>query len=201
MDKVFTGLVPLFGTWAGTILAFYFARENFASANQSVRELVTRLTPDQQLDQLSVRQAMKPRNRIEVLNATAPETDLNAQQLKDLFDKGITRIPIFADQKIAFVVHESTFNKYLVSRQATTARLDLKEVKLADFLAHKLGNEEIRKTASQFAMTKLDASLADARDAMMKVNGAQDVFVTDSGLPTESVVGWLTNSDFTRELR
>jgi hypothetical protein len=40
IDKVFSALVPLFGTWAGTILAFYFARENFDSANQSVQRLV-----------------------------------------------------------------------------------------------------------------------------------------------------------------
>jgi hypothetical protein len=34
---VFNTLVPLFGTWVGTVIAFYFAKENFSAATQSTR--------------------------------------------------------------------------------------------------------------------------------------------------------------------
>src|SRR4029453_16222492 len=32
---VFTAMLPLFGTWVGTVLAFYFARENLQAATKS----------------------------------------------------------------------------------------------------------------------------------------------------------------------
>src|SRR5438093_971982 len=44
---VFTSVLPLFGTWVGTVLAFYFARENLQSATESVQsaaETTLRLT-------------------------------------------------------------------------------------------------------------------------------------------------------------
>src|SRR3954471_18215413 len=44
---VFSSVLPLFGTWVGTVLAFYFARENLAAATtatQSVTESALRLT-------------------------------------------------------------------------------------------------------------------------------------------------------------
>ncbi|MCA1381879.1 MULTISPECIES: hypothetical protein [Bradyrhizobium] len=201
IDKVFSALLPLFGTWAGTILAFYFARENFDSANQSVQRMVNRLTPDQQLAQVSVRQAMKPFKRIEALSDPAPETKFSVRELKEKVEEGNTRVPIFADQKALCVVHEGTLNKYLVSKLSSGSPVaDLSKIKLSEFLSHKLGNEEIRSIVTKFAVVKMDASLADARDEMLKIKGAQDVFVTASGSPSEKVEGWLTNSDITRDL-
>lgn len=64
--EVFSTIVPLFGTWVGTILAFYFSRENFREANDAVNRAFAQLTPDQKLQQTSVRQAMKTRGAIKV---------------------------------------------------------------------------------------------------------------------------------------
>src|SRR5947208_1838203 len=36
---VFTAVLPLLGTWVGTVLAFYFARENLAAATDSALAL------------------------------------------------------------------------------------------------------------------------------------------------------------------
>ena len=35
-QMVFTAVLPLFGAWVGTILAFYFGKENFEAATRSV---------------------------------------------------------------------------------------------------------------------------------------------------------------------
>jgi hypothetical protein len=59
--EVFNVPAPLFGTWVGTILTFYFTRENFKEANEAVNRIVDRLTPEQRPAQTPVRQAMKPR--------------------------------------------------------------------------------------------------------------------------------------------
>jgi hypothetical protein len=34
-QTIFTSLLPLFGTWVGTVLAFYFARDNLEAATES----------------------------------------------------------------------------------------------------------------------------------------------------------------------
>ncbi len=40
-------VLPVITSWVGTILAFYFGRENFEAANQQVLQLVRRLTPEE----------------------------------------------------------------------------------------------------------------------------------------------------------
>jgi hypothetical protein len=35
---VFTSVLPLLGTWVGTVLAFYFARENLRTATESLSD-------------------------------------------------------------------------------------------------------------------------------------------------------------------
>src|SRR5262245_28929682 len=37
---IFTGLLPLLGTWVGTILAFYYSKENFESASRGTLDIV-----------------------------------------------------------------------------------------------------------------------------------------------------------------
>src|SRR5436309_3092423 len=36
---VFSSVLPLLGTWVGTVLAFYFARDNLEAATQSTLQL------------------------------------------------------------------------------------------------------------------------------------------------------------------
>ena len=49
---VFNALLPLLGTWVGTVLAYYFSRKNFEAASQSVERMVT-LTTEQKLASLA----------------------------------------------------------------------------------------------------------------------------------------------------
>ncbi len=56
-NDVFNALLPLLGTWVGTVLAFYFSRENFKSAQESVRHLAERLTPQERLRRVPVAEA------------------------------------------------------------------------------------------------------------------------------------------------
>src|SRR5205807_7605252 len=53
---VFTAVLPLLGTWVGTVLAFYFARENLQDATESTLRLTERGDP-----RTPVQQAMIPR--------------------------------------------------------------------------------------------------------------------------------------------
>lgn len=44
-------LLPVLGTWVGTVLAFYFSKENFVAAAQQTSNLVRQLTPEQKYRQ------------------------------------------------------------------------------------------------------------------------------------------------------
>src|SRR5258705_11868852 len=51
-------LLPLVGTWMGTILAFYFSRDNFEAANNSVQQMVKQITTDEKLQEFKASDVM-----------------------------------------------------------------------------------------------------------------------------------------------
>lgn len=57
---VFSSILPVLATWVGTVLAFYFSRENFESANRNVREMVKKITSMEKLQSVSVSEVMIP---------------------------------------------------------------------------------------------------------------------------------------------
>jgi hypothetical protein len=57
-QNVLNAVLPLFGTWVGTVLAYYFARENFEAASNSTSQLVSQLTPDEKLRSIPVASVM-----------------------------------------------------------------------------------------------------------------------------------------------
>jgi hypothetical protein len=42
-------LLPLWGTWIGTVLAFYFGKANFEAATQSYKDAIKTLTPEEKI--------------------------------------------------------------------------------------------------------------------------------------------------------
>jgi len=43
---MFNVIIPLLATWIGTVLAFYFGRENFEAASKQYKSIINQLTPD-----------------------------------------------------------------------------------------------------------------------------------------------------------
>jgi len=186
---VFGSVLPLFGTWVGTVLAFYFARENFAAATESTLRLtrsVTRETP--------VAQTMIPRADMVVRQLGVGETDasVSIQELTSVMQsKNYKRIPIF-DQSGAgvYVVHESLILSF--AKQQNVAASD--QAFLQKTLADLRSVPELKQLSEALAFVPEKATIGDARDRMLGVNGCNDVFVTASGKPSEAVVGWVTNT-------
>ncbi|MFB9951320.1 hypothetical protein ACFFP0_20935 [Rhizobium puerariae] len=206
--QIFNVLAPLFGTWVGTILAFYFSRENFKEANDAVSRLVDRVTPEQRLARTPVRDVMKPRASIKArdLKEGEEEGKIAVRELMKLVGEGYSRVLIFTPRGvIKYVIHESTLNKFIADRSAPIeagAPLPAPplDASLTELLAHRAGSQTIGEIARRFVFVKEEATLADARAAMLAVKGCEDVFVTKSGKQDEPVLGWLTNTDITRDL-
>ncbi len=65
LTGVFASVLPVFATWVGTVIAFYFTNESFRQAAQATRESTAGLTD--RLRSIPVKSAMVPRARMIVL--------------------------------------------------------------------------------------------------------------------------------------
>ena len=107
---VFNAVLPLIGTWIGTVLAFYFTRENFSAASQETSRLVEALS-SQKLKSISVDSVMLVVGKIlgaEKLTSTKEEKDVKVADLLARLKPPVNRIPVF-DQNgaIKYVIHDS----------------------------------------------------------------------------------------------
>jgi hypothetical protein len=192
---VFNTLIPLFGTWVGTVIAFYFSRENFSAAAQSTRELIQQFGDDR-LRQTPVDRAWTPASAIRGVTLSQGQSDANVtvQQLQGLLTDTVTRVPVFENTgAIRYVIHQSMIYKFIADNRGlriTEAGAE-RDATLADFL----GRPDLRTMVTKIAIVAKNTTLADAKAAMASVDGCQDVFVTATGQRTEQVVGWITNVD------
>lgn len=79
---VFTALLPVVGTWIGTVLAFYFAKENFQAASDATRATLKQagaLTED-----TKVTEVMTPLGNISPSRTVADMKDADKLLLSDL---------------------------------------------------------------------------------------------------------------------
>lgn len=205
---VFHALLPVLGTWVGTVLAFYFSRENFVTAAATTQKLVGQLS-DQKLQQAGARSVMIPFTRIMGLNMTKDmtEADITVESLRDMIKPHgarvplLTRVPIFThDRLVKYVIHQSTIYEFLaqqyLAKKTETAKAPTEEKKatLKDLIEH----NDFREETQRFAFVPAYASLADAKAAMEKVDGCMDVFVTQNGGSNEPVLGWISNVEIAR---
>ena len=112
--SVFNTLVPIFGTWVGTVTAFYFSRENFATAARATRELVSQLGDDR-LRQIAVKDAWIPVAAIDAITVAAgQEASVEFAAVRARLSSKVSRVPVWNDNKVVrFVIHESMIYKFL----------------------------------------------------------------------------------------
>jgi len=185
---VFSSVLPLLGTWVGTVLAFYFARENLAAATQSTLALqgrVERETP--------ARSVMIPEVDFIAYDLGTGET-AEGLRLAQLHAKmreispPSRRLPIRNPAgAVLYVLHDSTLVAFTESVGQTTTTLD-------KTLGDLLQSPEFNALVDAIAFVGENATVADARKAMVSVKNCNDVFVTASGNRDERAIGWLTNT-------
>jgi hypothetical protein len=184
---VFSSVLPLLGTWVGTVLAFYFARDNFDAATTSTIRLGRSLRPE-----TPVQDVMIPLPRIKAYRLAAG-ADERAVALSDLLagmtTSGFQRIPVLtADDRVVYVVHAATLSAFAESLQKLPADLD---ERMSDLLA--VPRFATLVTAVGFVAS--GAVVDTARATMGSIANCNDVFVTSDGSASGMVDGWLTNTD------
>jgi hypothetical protein len=185
---VFSSVLPLLGTWVGTVLAFYFARENLQAATENTLRLAGVTDTE-----TAVTQVMIPEADFVAYDLGTTE-QVDGVKLADLHDKmsAITppsrRLPVRDPSgAVLYVIHDSTLTAYAEFVKQSTTTLD-------KTLGDLLDEDEYKRLVEAIAFVSERATVADARTAMTSVENCNDVFVTTSGKREERAIGWLTNT-------
>jgi len=189
---IFNTTLPVFASWIGTVLAFYFGRENFESANQQVKQMVQRLTPEQKA-QKSVESIMYTPYAMTIFKIPDGQKveEIKMSELKEkLTTYKASRLPIVdAQNRILYMIHESKINKYL---------MDSTELPLALTLGKFLEDHSERGYTFQeddtFVIVPQNISIDQAKTKLQECGShCKDIFVTQSGSQDEPMIGWIPN--------
>lgn len=194
--SVFHALLPLLGTWVGTVLAYYFSKQNFESASQSVERMVT-LTVEQRLGQLSVEKEMLLPSRIilHLIPAGKAPKDIPLTDIRSKLGGKITRLPIVdSNGVVIYIVHQSGLFKFLAEQALAGKAANIQNLTLQDLV----DDAELKNWVSNIAYVSALASVAEAKKQMEQQAGCQDLIVTKSGSKSEPMLGWMTNVDIGR---
>jgi hypothetical protein len=190
-------LLPVIGAWVGTVLAFYFGKENFEAASRSAANLVRQLSPREKLQAESAGHAMMKIGDVTTFKISAGKTEADIKII-DLINEGFekdksrprNRLPILdAEGRGKYVLHRSTVDAFVAAKKypptATEETLTLKDLledpKLKDYIVN------------SFMALSGDATLADAKDLFDKNPQCLDLLVTQDGTKNGTVLGWITN--------
>jgi hypothetical protein len=188
-----TSLLPVIGTWVGTVLAYYFAKENFESAARTTKELAG---IDERLRSVPVTTAMIEIGKADKLQLKKSQ-DPESLKLKDLIDQMTKakrqRLPVL-DEKGApvYIIHLSSLTDFVARQALGAAGAAVAGLTIADL---KNQRADLFRMIGAWACVKRTATLADAKQTMDALRNCSDVFVTESGRIDEPVIGWVTNAE------
>lgn len=208
LQTLFTAILPLFGTWIGTVLAFYYTKENLQAANESIRDLVGKVTSAKKLESTKAKDVMIPIEKLlymEFKSTDDPASLLLKENFHDyLTREGISRVILLNEHKHAkYVIHRSIIERFIAlqyfsqrARQVGDDQADeLESIASTATFADLLQSDDdqirgILKDGINFI--SIEATLSVAK-ALMSNKYCQDVFITKGGQSNEPVLGWITN--------
>jgi CBS domain-containing protein len=190
---VFGSLLPLLGTWVGTVLAFYFAKANYESAANHAKDLlgITERLRSTPVESVMLKMTDPGVTKRTLVPPEKPESLKIAELLKILRDKGRNRLPVLnADGSLVFVIHLSVLTDYISTKALGAGAKPVADLTFSDL---QTDDAQLYQQILAWACVKLGATLAEAKSAMEDIPGCSDVFVTTAGRKSDPVVGWLTN--------
>lgn len=206
-------LLPLIGTWMGTILAFYFSKENFQAANDSVKNLVNQITStDEKLQVIKASDVMIT-TEVGALQKVADDAAFKEMTIVALIgileNSQSERLIILQEKtlKFIFLIYLTTLDRFLREYDNGSGSIKLKEV-LQSPPAPKKTNAQLTvddMLQSDFPLIKEillmkqcflapAVTLDKVKQAMQDNSKCQDVIITKTGNPEEAVMGWITNT-------
>lgn len=196
VKDILTMLLPLIGAWVGTVLAFYFSKDNFKAASDSTRDLYqTFKTSEEKLKTIRIGDIMIKTDAMTKLILDKAENliKLKSDIIDGILDKNknnpFNRLPVLTkDLYPKYMIHRSLIDKFFV--KVALAKKNIEDMTLADLISDTDYGEMIKMS---FGILRENDSLAEAKHLIDYVSICQDVFVTENGEPNSKVIGWVTN--------
>jgi len=197
--NAFTAILPVLAGWVGTVLAFYFSAASQERTSASLDKVISQ-TGGAPTPGTLASEKMIPLASIAGLQKLEPgmtPKDIPISKLQTAFEQQlpngtkVTRLLFVEGGVFKYVVHVGTLHAFIVKQQGSTDKT------FADMLADEAILREVSKLV---VFVSAATTLADAKAALDKVSGAQDIIVTASGNATDPMLGWLSNVDLTKAL-
>lgn len=190
--RVLDSTLPLYGTWVGTILAFYFSRNAFEAASNSAIRIqqgasgsISVPSPNDTLNTIELKSLEN--GLIFSLN------DLHKplqEVVVDLENKGRYRIIVLnANNQFVDLIYRINAETYLKTPPGT----DPDSPTVSEYLDWRNSQGENAKPTVVFLPES--ATLADAYIKMTATMGCRDVIVTVDGKDTNPVIVYVTDYD------
>lgn len=185
---IFNIVLPVFASWVGTILAFYFGRDSFESASKQVRDMAQKLSPEERSNtQVSSIMRLFSEMILFEIPSGHNENSVKLAQLNAILVNDASRLAIVDSRSVAkYMIHDSSIDKYLASGG-----------KLDDSLQQFIDTQEKAGLAYSldkgFIIVSESTTLAHAKIKMEGCKSCQDIFVTKTGKPNEPLEGWVSN--------
>ncbi|HTD41959.1 MAG TPA: hypothetical protein VK671_15125 [Mucilaginibacter sp.] len=205
IKTLFNILLPVVGTWMGTMLAFYFSKDNFEAANEQAKTLVNQMNPDQGNQQLSVADIMVKPNESALLMRDSMDafkkTSLS-ELIQTMEESHSDRLPILEKEtlKFLFLIYRTTIERFQAAIATSSVKVNKETVSPTDISTLTMQAmfdsdfDLFNKIKDQKAcFLPINATMDKVKQAMQDNTICQDVFITQTGSSDEKVEGWITN--------
>lgn len=211
VKEILTLLLPVIGAWVGTVLAYYFSRDNFEAAARSTRDMYKEFkTSEEKLKSkradkvmIDIKQAQKL-----VIEQGKTEADFKLQEdlIEGILEKDKNnprkRLPILDHRMYPkYLIHLSIITDFMVKKsiEAVEKKDEKFDIK-ALTLQHMLDDNNFNKYLTHsFGTIKEMDSLLDAKNYIDSIDICLDVYITENGSQNSPAIGWITNAIITKE--
>ncbi len=197
LQYVFGALLPLWGTWLGIILAYYFSKENFETASKNTQQILDKvITAQDKLKSIQAWDVMIPFK--DMIVYTMEEDSLGKVKLERirelLIKRDKMRLPIINNKRqLLAVIHKSTIDHFIADQcfkfnisEEEFDKMDIEQAMQKDGYFKKV-------ITSSHGFISKDRCLLEAQREMERIELCNDIFITDSGNKSEPILGWITN--------
>lgn len=188
---IFTSVLPVFATWVGTVLAFYFTNESFRQAAEATQALTGRKTGSEPITRAGTMVGFDAITRLELdpaavaaQGAAAAAEAVMLSDIETLFGPtGTNRVVIFDDARHPiFVIRRSEMPPAVAATDTVTTYLETGTNRVA---------------AVNFDRVAASTTVADAR-RLIESRRVTDLFVTQNGQADEPTIGWVPDENLSR---
>lgn len=210
--NVFNLMLPVIATWVGTVIAFYFGKENFESANKEAREI---LKVKEEKTKKPVEVIMKRIFDITSFDLEGrKEEDIQLDKLIEKYTESANRLPVLnADSSPKYMIHRSSINDFLLEKKGKEDTEDKKDDQnddkngkkksytLKEFIDFCKSKDKEFVIGKSFVIVSENTTIEDAKRKMEAAGSfCQDIFITKNGGENEPLTGWISNLRLSRYL-